>query len=244
MSYVAIQSLRKTYQSRKFLGVQRTEALKGIDCVLPQGSITVILGRNGAGKTTFMNICAGLLCPTSGTVTIQGKAPAQMLTRIGYLPEFIYVPEYLTVSEFIVMMGRLSGISEAVLSERKKILLEQFELTAEGQKRIGSLSMGNKRRLLIVHSLLHDPDVLILDEPTVYLDFLGKDTFYEFLLTLRRRGCTILVSSHILSDIEKLGDRLLILKEGAITHSYTRQELEAQKDLEHFIVSLLKYEKN
>lgn len=244
MSYLTIRSLRKTYQNRNIFGVQRTEALKGIDCVLNTGAITVILGRNGAGKTTFMNICAGLLYPTSGTVLIQEKTSAFMRTAIGYLPEFIYLPEFLTVSGFIMMMGRLSNIPEPVLLERKRLLLERFELDGQAKKRISSLSMGNKRRLLIVHSLLHEPELLILDEPTVYLDFLGKDTFYEFLLTLKQRGCTILISSHILSDIEKLGDHLFILNEGVITHSYTRQELESQKDLEHFIVTSLKHEKN
>jgi len=244
MTFLKIQSLRKTYDTRSILYRRKTEALKGIDIEIPQNEITVILGRNGAGKTTFMNICAGILQPTAGKVLINETTPVQYRARIGYLPETIALPDFLTVSAFLRIMGTVSGMNAAYLKSRMRDLLETFELSKELNTRINTLSMGNKRKLLIVQSLLHDPDVLILDEPTVYLDFIGKDRFYQVLRQLKTKGCTIIISSHIVTDIEKLGERVVVLDEGMITRSISGQELQAQTNLEQFIVATLYHGKN
>ncbi len=245
MNYLRISGVSKEYRVRRGFRVQKIPALNGIEITLHQGEIAAILGRNGAGKTTLMNILAGILFPTRGIITIEGRSPLDYRGAIGYLPEFIYLPEFLTPRDFLNIMGSLSGMEPAArLSERISWLLSEFELSREQHNRIGTLSMGKKRRLLIAHSFLNLPRLLLLDEPTVYLDLLGKEKFYSLLLGMKEKGCTVVIASHLLSDIERLGDRIFVFKEGMISHTFSRQELAAQPDTERFIVGLLKDEKN
>lgn len=244
MSYLSMSGITKDYTSRYGFRSRNISALKGISLTLQRGETTVILGKNGAGKTTLMNILAGILCPTGGTIRIEGKSPLEYRGAIGYLPEFMYLPEFLSPHVFLNSMGTLSGIERAALHERIDRFLKEFDLDEERHERIGSLSMGKKRRLLIVHSFMNLPRLLLLDEPTVYLDLLGKEKFYSLLLRMKEEGCTIIISSHLVSDIERLGERILMLKEGMIGHTFGRKELAAHSDAERFIIGLLKDEEN
>lgn len=244
MIFLKTQSLRKSYSTRSILRRRTAEALKGIDLEIPQNESIIILGRNGAGKTTFMNICAGLLQPTAGSVLINGVSPVQYRSRIGYLPESIALPDFLTPDSFLKIMGTASGMNYGYLKNRISELISLFELEEALYARIHTLSMGNKRKLLIVQSLLHEPDVLILDEPTVYLDFIGKERFYQVLRELKENGCTIMISSHIITDIEKLGEKVVVLSEGSIIRTISKSELQSHKDLEQFIIAELSHEKN
>jgi len=244
VSYLFVNGLTKDYTARRGFHKRSVSALKGISLTLHQGEIAVILGKNGAGKTTFMNILAGTLYPTGGTVQIEEKSPLEYRGAIGYLRESMYLPEFLSPHAFLKIMGELSGVERAALGERIDRFLKELSLDEERHERIGNLSMGNKRRLLIAHSFMNLPRLLLLDEPTVYLDLLGKERFYSLLLRMKEEGCTVIISSHLVSDVERLGERIIMLKEGMISHTFGRKELAAHSDSERFIIGLLKDEAN
>lgn len=217
MSAAAVETsnLVKTY--REPLKRRTAQALRGVSVRIERGAIFGLLGQNGAGKTTFTKILLSLVQPTSGTAQVLGGSPADpaIRRRIGYLPEQMSLPEMLKAPSLLRLMGRYYGMERAVLERRIPEVLEQVGL-AGNRKPIEAYSKGMRQRLGLAQALLNDPELMFLDEPTEGLDPLGRKQVRDLLLQKRSEGKTILLNSHILSEIEMVCDEVLVLNEGEV----------------------------
>ena len=191
-------------------------ALKGVSFDVPQGGIFGLLGPNGSGKSTTMKLLLGLLHPTSGHVSILGKSPRHVATRkrIGYLPEESQLYEQLTAKETLRFYGGLFGLKRNDIRERSKALLDMVGLAHAADRPVGEFSRGMARRIGLAQALINDPDLLILDEPTAGLDPIGCRQIKDLLRALAERGKTILLSSHLLADVQDVCDRIALLHNG------------------------------
>ncbi|HAM35870.1 MAG TPA: ABC transporter ATP-binding protein [Elusimicrobia bacterium] len=225
-------AVTKTY-FRSHLG--RTTQSRGIlDLTLKvaDGESFGLLGLNGSGKTTSFKLALGLLRPTSGEVRVLGRQPADAvaLAHVGFLPELPYFYPFLTPQEALRFYGRLSGLPEAELGERIVRTLEIVGLSVHAGRRMAEFSKGMVQRVGLAQAILHDPRLVILDEPVSGLDPLAIKEFRDLLGRLRGQGKTLVVSSHSISELEKLCDRVGILKEGRLERSIAHQEWEASPD--------------
>jgi ABC-2 type transport system ATP-binding protein len=214
---VEIAALHKTFAVGFFR--KKVEAVRGVAFDVHEGEIFGVLGPNGAGKTTTIKILLGLVFPTSGTLKIFGHehpGPAAM-RRVGYLPENPYVYQYLRAHEFLDLCGRLCGMSAADRKRRIEEMIAKVGLSHATDRPIGKFSKGMTQRIGLAQALLHDPELLILDEPMSGLDPIGRKEVRDLVLEEKARGKTILFTSHILTDVEKLCDRVAILHRGQVT---------------------------
>ncbi len=194
-------------------------ALDSVDLTIGQGELVGLLGPNGAGKTTLVKSACGLLRPTAGSVTVLG-APAgspAALSRIGYLAELFRFPGWLSAEEVLELHQGLTG-SRAGAAERLS-LLEQVGLAEARAVRVDSMSKGMQQRLGIAQALVGTPHLLLLDEPASALDPAGRRTIRELLLSLRGRGISVLLNSHLLSEVELVCDRVVLLVGGRVVRS-------------------------
>lgn len=216
MTIIRVENLTKDY------GFGR--GVFNINMAIPKGEVYGFLGPNGAGKTTTIRHLMGFSKPDSGRTQIFGLDTFdhydEILKRVGYIPGEIALPDGLTGYEFLHMMKQLRKIKG---KDRIKELLDRFELDPSGDTK--RMSFGNKRKLAIVAAFLHDPEVLILDEPTSGLDPVMQDRFIEFVKEEKRRGKTILLSSHIFSEVEAVCDRVSIIKNGQIVDEFPMSKL-------------------
>lgn len=216
MTIIRVENLTKDY------GFGR--GVFNISMAIPKGEVYGFLGPNGAGKTTTIRHLMGFSKPDSGRTQIFGLDTFdhydEILKRVGYIPGEIALPDGLTGYEFLHMMKQLRKIKG---KDRIKELLDRFELDPSGDTK--RMSFGNKRKLAIVAAFLHDPEVLILDEPTSGLDPVIQDRFIEFVKEEKRRGKTILLSSHIFSEVEAVCDRVSIIKNGQIVDEFPMSKL-------------------
>ncbi|HEY8436569.1 MAG TPA: ABC transporter ATP-binding protein [Haloplasmataceae bacterium] len=216
MTIIRVENLTKDY------GFGR--GVFNISMAIPKGEVYGFLGPNGAGKTTTIRHLMGFSKPDSGRTQIFGLDTFdhydEILKRVGYIPGEIALPDGLTGYEFLHMMKQLRKIKG---KDRIKELLDRFELDPSGDTK--RMSFGNKRKLAIVAAFLHDPEVLILDEPTSGLDPVMQDRFIEFVKEEKRRGKTILLSSHIFSEVEAVCDRVSIIKNGQIVDEFPMSKL-------------------
>ncbi len=196
---------------------QRT-ALSNIDLRLESGASLGLLGPNGAGKTTCLRLLLGFARPCHGTVRLRGRDPMDPASRVGvaYLPERLRLPERATVRGFLRLHGTLAGLAGAELEREVESALEMTGLADRGADRIGGLSKGLAQRVGFAQAFLAQPDLLLLDEPTSGLDPIGIHDAREWIRVVRERGCTVLVSSHVLSEVERVCDHAAILHEGRI----------------------------
>jgi len=196
------------------------EILHGISFDVRRGEVTGLVGPNGAGKSTTLRILAGILQPGSGSVVVDGCAlPRQALDlkkRIGYVPEAAELYETLTAQEFLELCGRLHEIEEASLQARIAALLSGFDLEGERNQPLGTYSKGMRQKALIAAALVHDPSLVILDEPLTGLDANAAALVKGLLASLAAQGKTVLYSSHVLDVVERVCARVLILDRGAI----------------------------
>jgi ABC-2 type transport system ATP-binding protein len=222
-SAVEAENLSKTYQ-RMFR--QPAPALAGATLRVEAGTIFGLLGANGAGKTTLVKILLSLVPPTGGTARVLGSAPgdARMRRRIGYLPEQMRMPEYMRATSFLTYMGKLNGVDGASLKKRIPALLDLVGLPGE-KKTLKEYSKGMQQRLGLAQALVNEPDLLFLDEPTEGLDPLGRKQVRDLLVSLRAAGKTIFLNSHLLSEIELVCDRVLILNKGKVAREGSPAEL-------------------
>jgi ABC-2 type transport system ATP-binding protein len=183
-----------------------------------EGQIFGFLGPNGAGKSTLVKILVGLLFPTSGSARILGKPLGDrgVRRRIGFLPENFRYQDWLTGIELLSFHGSLYGLSHAEKTRRIPEVLEQVGLEEKGRQKVGSYSKGMQQRVGLACALLPDPELIFLDEPTSALDPLGRREVREIMLELRKRGKTIFLNSHLLSEIEMICDRVAIINKGII----------------------------
>ena len=193
-------------------------ALRGLDLVVPRGQTFGLLGPNGAGKTTLVKLLLGIAFPTSGKASVLGRPSGHVHTRrrIGYLPENHRYPPHLTGEQVLHHFGRLSGLGRPERTRRVEALLKRVRMDEWRAVRVHKYSKGMMQRLGMAQAILNDPDLLILDEPTDGVDPIGRREIRDLLLEQKQRGATIFLNSHLLSEVERLCDRVAILKEGAL----------------------------
>ncbi|MBI5512858.1 MAG: ABC transporter ATP-binding protein [Deltaproteobacteria bacterium] len=193
-------------------------AVRDVSFDVRRGEIFGFLGPNGAGKTTTLKTLLGLIFPTRGTVRLFGQpvTARAVRRRLGYLPENPYLYQYLTARELMDLFGRLAGLDAETRARRGPELLERVGLSTAMDRPVRKYSKGMLQRAGLAQALLGDPDLLILDEPMTGLDPIGRKEVRDLILEERRRGRTVLFSSHILSDVELLCDRVAILKGGEL----------------------------
>lgn len=211
-----ISELVKEYKTG-FLGKQ-IRVLKGVSFSVNKGEIFGFVGPNGAGKTTTFKSILGFVAPTEGTIEIAGEDlnRASGKSSIGYLPENPYFYDYLTGEELLYYMGELHGMKRSAISEKAQALLEKVRMTEAKAVQLRKYSKGMLQRIGIAQALINDPDFIILDEPMSGLDPVGRREIKDLILEEKRKGKTILLSSHMLADVEALCDRVGIIMEGRV----------------------------
>lgn len=205
-----------------------TRAISDLTFSIEKGQVVGFLGLNGAGKSTALKILAGFLLPTSGSVRIDGvdtvADPEVLRARIGFLPERPALYDEMTVSGFLTYLARLRGVSSSVLAQRLPVVLAKTALTGKEDQVIGTLSLGYRKRLGIAQAIIHDPALVILDEPIGGLD---PQQIREMRGLIRDLGGdhTVLISSHILPEVKETCDQLLVLRDGELVVVGTEEEL-------------------
>jgi ABC-2 type transport system ATP-binding protein len=219
---IEVLELDKTY--RAFRG-RPVKALQGLTLTVEPGTIFGLIGQNGAGKTTLIKILLGLATPTSGAARLLGGSPKDpaVRCRVGYLPEQMRLPDYFQAENFLRYMARLNGVDRKAMKRRIPALLERVGL-AKARKPIKDYSKGMQQRLGLAQALVSEPEVLFLDEPTDGLDPLGRKDVRDLLVQLRAEGKTIFLNSHLLSEIELVCDRIVILDRGSVARDATPGE--------------------
>lgn len=227
---VAAQDLTKIFKD--FWHRDRARAVDGISFHINPGEIFGLLGPNGSGKSTTIKLMLGLLKRTRGRLMVFGKGPSEVATkkRIGYLPEESYLYPFLNARETLDYYGKLFQLDRRTRERRIDELLEMVGLTAVQHRQIREYSKGMQRRIGIAQALINDPEFLILDEPTTGLDPIGTRQVKDLILELGRRGKTVLLSSHLLADVEDCVDRMVILYGGKIRAEGTCAELLEARD--------------
>jgi ABC-2 type transport system ATP-binding protein len=221
-------------------------AVKDVSFTIRPGEVLGYLGPNGSGKTTTVNMLVGMLEPSQGVVLFEGSDIRGNLVeyrrRVGYVPEEPHLYPFLSGREYLQLVGRLRGIPSKLLERKIEQLLEHMALGWSIDQSIGSYSKGMKQKVLIVAALLHDPDVLIFDEPLSGLDVTTAMVFRELAHGLARAGRIILYSSHVLEVVEKLATRVIILYQGRVVADDSVQrlrEIMARESLEDVFTELV-----
>ena len=233
---VAVKRLEKT------LGT--TRVLRGISFDAQAGEIFGLLGPNGAGKTTTLRVICTLLAPDAGTVEVMGfgtrSAPEQVRSRIGVVTADIGVYPRLSARENLEYIARLHGLSGAELSRRIDSVVERLDMGSFSKQRAESLSSGQKQKVAIARAIVHDPEVLMFDEPTSNLDVLASKEVREFMVEAKGRGKCVIFSTHVMHDAERLCDRLTILHRGQVVASGPTAEVRgSRRDLEDAFLELV-----
>jgi len=214
-------------------GVRRTfgpvEAVRGIDLTAPPGEVTALVGPNGAGKTTLLLVLATLLVPDAGEVTVAGHDPVvepdAVRARMGWAPDVFGLYDNLTAREYLELFGEAYRLGRARAATRAGELLELARLQEHADRPVHTLSRGQKQRLGLARALVHEPEVLLLDEPASGLDPRSRVELRELLRTLARAGTAVLVSSHLLGDLEELADRVVFVDRGATVGEHGLDQL-------------------
>ena len=223
------------------------QAVKGLNLVVGKGEIFGFIGPNGAGKTTTINMMGGVLAPTSGAVMICGiniqDHPTKAKSKIGYIPDKPYLYEKLTGIEFLKFIGDLYGVDEDTFINTSREKLRMFSLSEWADDLIESYSHGMKQRLVMAAALLHDPEVIIIDEPMVGLDPLVINMVKSLFQHLAKEGVTIFMSTHTLKVAEDICDRIGIIHKGSLIATGTAEDLkrniqDENADLEEIFIKL------
>lgn len=227
---VGCQQLSKVFKD--FWMRDRARAVDRLDLVIKESEVFGLLGPNGSGKSTTIKLILGLLKPTSGRVSVFGKSPTDVgiKNRIGYLPEESYLYPFLNARETLDYYAKLFGLDSKTRYKRIDELLHMVGLEHAQFRPVREYSKGMQRRIGIAQALINDPDLLILDEPTTGLDPIGTRQVKDLILELGRRGKTVILSSHLLSDVEDVVDRMAILYGGKLRGQGTCEELLASHD--------------
>ncbi|MDD3117862.1 MAG: ABC transporter ATP-binding protein [Victivallales bacterium] len=229
---------------RDFWNRSKARAVNDIDFQVFPGEVVGLLGPNGSGKSTTVKMLLGLLYPTAGNLTIFGQSPRDVRTkdRIGYLPEESYLYKYLTAEETLDFFAALFDLPAAERRRRIEQLLEMVGLAHARRRTVGEFSKGMQRRIGLAQAMVNDPSLLILDEPTSGLDPLGCREVKDLILLLKKRGKTVLVTSHLLSDVEDICDRVIILYGGKIRATGTLDKLLTLPETSRISMPMLKGE--
>lgn len=224
---IVVSSVGLVKEFRDFWNRPKAKAVNDLDFEVREGEVLGLLGPNGSGKSTTVKMLLGLLYPTAGRLTVFGKSPRDVDTKrlIGYLPEESYLYKYLTAYETLDFFGSLFSLSALERRKRAEQLLEMVGLSHAKNRPVGEFSKGMTRRIGLAQAMINDPSLLILDEPTSGLDPLGCREVKDLIHLLKKRGKTVIVTSHLLSDIEEVCDRVIILYGGKIRAQGTLNEL-------------------
>ncbi|MFL2936331.1 MAG: ABC transporter ATP-binding protein [Myxococcota bacterium] len=235
MSILELKGVTKRFGSR--------QALSSVDLHLPEGSSLGLLGPNGAGKTTVLRLILGLASPTEGRVQLQGLDPEQAESRkgVGYLPERVLLPGRLSVRHFLEVHARLAGLEAGAVADEVKRVTEQVGISDRLSERISTLSKGLAQRVGFAQAFLSRPRVLLLDEPSSGLDPIGMREVRDWIQAVHEQGCSVLLSSHLLSEVERVCDRVAILHEGrVIEEGKTSEIVHDGEALEDAFIRLIK----
>ena len=239
---VRVDNLTKVFLD--FWGRPKARAVNGVNFEVRAGEVFGLLGPNGSGKSTTIKMMLGLLNPTKGFIDMFGQSPRDVKTkeRVGYLPEESYLYKYLNSTETLDFFGGLFALDPKEKAVRSKQLLDMVGLTATQMRTVGEFSKGMQRRIGLAQALINDPDLVILDEPTSGLDHVGCREIKDLILNLKARGKTVILSSHLLSDVEDVCDRAVIYYGGKIQQYGTLEELLTERDTLRFTLPALSEE--
>ena len=227
---VSVRGLTKIFKD--FWGRAKARAVDNVDFEVRRGEVFGLLGPNGSGKSTTVKLLLGLLRPTKGHIEVLGHSPRHVATkaRIGYLPEESYLYRYLDSRETLDFFGNLFHLPAGERQRRNDQLLDMVGLSQTRTRAVGEFSKGMQRRIGLAQALINDPDLVILDEPTAGLDPIGCREVKDLIIALARRGKTVILSSHLLSDVEDVCDRVVIYYGGKVQAMGTLKELLARPD--------------
>ena len=236
---VVVRSLEKVF--RDFWGRPKAKAINDVSFEVRKGEVFGLLGPNGSGKSTTIKVLLGLLNPSRGVARIFGRSPRDVKTkeRIGYLPEESYLYRYLNSAETLDFFGGLFALDGEEKKRRSEQLLEMVGLKGVQMRTVGEFSKGMQRRIGLAQALINDPDLVILDEPTAGMDPVGCREIKDLILNLKGRGKTVILSSHLLADVEDVCDRAVIYYGGKVQQYGTLEELLTERDSVQFTVPTL-----
>jgi len=228
---IEIENVTKIYRKSHFFKTKITIGVDGLTLNISKGEIYCLLGLNGSGKTTTVKLILNLIFPDSGRVLVLGeKTSPAVISRIGYVSESPYLFPYLTGLEFLDLMGILSGMGKNARRSKIGELMEFLSLAGFVKRKIKEYSKGMQQRLLLAQALLHDPDILIMDEPYSGLDPVGISEMRDYIKELHGAGKTIFLTSHLIAEAEKVAARAGILKNGRIVKEVSVVQGSLEKD--------------
>lgn len=231
---VSVRGLSMAY--RRGLFKQPYEALRGIDLEVGRGSVFGLLGPNGAGKTTLVKVLLGLAVGFRGEASLFGERAgrAALRARVGYLPEGHRLPGYLTGRQVLELFGQLSGRERRWLRPRIPAWLERVGMTESADRKLKEYSKGMQQRIGLAQALIHEPELVFLDEPTDGVDPVGRAAIREVIEEQRRRGVTVFLNSHLLMEVERMCDRVVIIDKGRVLRIGSLEDLTPTTNLVRF----------
>lgn len=235
---IAVHGLTKIFPV-PFHPTRRVVAVKDLNLRIEPGEVYGLLGPNGSGKSTTLKIILGLVSPTRGSTEIFGRDSRLVESReaVGFLPENPYFYKFLTGEETLRFFGRLCGMTGATLKSRVNELLELVGLNKARDRRLGTYSKGMLQRIGLAQALIHDPRLVVLDEPTAGVDPAGSREIRDLIMDLKRRGITVLLSSHLLAQAQEICDRIGILADGVMVREGGLQELIAIENQTELVIA-------
>ena len=227
---IQIENLTKTFKD--FWGRPKLTAVDNLSIEVHAGEIFGFIGPNGSGKTTTMKMLLGLLFPTAGKARVLGKPPSDVAVkaRIGFLPEESYLYRFLNADETLDFFGRLFGIEPKTRKKRIDELISLFDLNDARKRQIKEYSKGMQRRVSFAQALINDPEVVFLDEPTSGLDPISARQMKDLILELKEKGKTVFLSSHLLSDVQSICDRIAMIHKGKLRQYGTVRDILVRSD--------------
>lgn len=243
MDEIKLENICKTYNPGLFK--KKVHAVSNLNITVQQGEVYGLIGPNGAGKSSAIRLMLGLSRPDTGMIFYRGKSLQEwdVRTDLGYLPENTYLYDHLNLAELLRFSARVCDMPSALLKSRSQYLLTRLLLEADAMRPLRTFSKGMRQRAGLCFALLHDPSIVILDEPMSGLDPHGRKLVFDLICELRDSGKTIFFCSHILSDVERLCDGVGLMVKGEIVKSISASELRNTKNRQiHLVVSDLKAE--
>ena len=235
MNEIQLHNISKTYNPGLFK--KKVEAVRDLSFDVRQGEVFGLIGPNGAGKSTTIRMLLGLIRPGGGTIHFRGQplSATEMQRHTGYLPENPYLYDHLNLRELLHFCGRTSGLDSKLIVERGQMLMTKLNLTAVQKRPLRTFSKGMLQRAGICFALLHDPSVVILDEPMSGLDPIGRKMVFDLVMELKSEGKTIFFCSHILNDVERLCDRIGLIHQGRLLRLFERQDFIQHEGVKVFL---------
>ncbi len=225
MTEIEVHNITKTYNPGLFK--KKVSAVNGVSFEISQGEVFGLIGPNGAGKSSTIRMLLGLVRPESGHIYYRGKKLGEnvALKEIGYLPENPYLYDHLTLRELLAFCGRVSGMPSKEVLRRSQVLMEKLNIFESQTRPLKTFSKGMLQRAAICFALLHNPSVVIFDEPMSGLDPIGRKLVFDLIMELKKNGKTIFFCSHILNDVERLCDRIGLLHRGRLISQLNKNDL-------------------